>query len=108
MTTHRTRSRKISSVASAALTLLVLTGSVGHLDHLARPWSEFLCISLRVGIETLPSICLGAWQISALSTRPLEGPGEPPQRFRVLLADRADSRSSGLAGASLSKVQAPS
>jgi hypothetical protein len=64
MTTHRTRSRKISSVASAALALLVLTGSVGHLDHLARPWSEFLCISLRVGIETLPSISLGAWQIS--------------------------------------------
>src|SRR5437773_672774 len=46
--------------------------------------------------------------IRALSTRPLEGPGEPPQRFRVLLADRPDSRSSGLAGASLSKVQAPS
>ena len=64
MATHETRSRKVSSVAGAALALLGLAGSVGSLDHLARRWSEFFCISLRVAMETLPSISLGAWQIS--------------------------------------------
>ncbi len=64
MATHETRSRKSSSVAGAAVALLVLAGSVGCLDQLARRWSEFLGISLRVAMETLPSVSLGAWQIS--------------------------------------------
>ena len=64
MATHKTRSRKISSVASSALALLGLAGSVGSLDHLARRWSELFCISLHVAMEALPSISLGAWQIS--------------------------------------------
>ena len=64
MATNKTRSRKTSFVAGAALALLGLAGSVGTLDHLTGRWSEFFCIPLRVAIETLPSIFLGAWQIS--------------------------------------------
>lgn len=63
MATHEARSRK-TKVASAALALLGLAGSVGSLDHLARRWSEFFCISLRVAMQTLPSVYQGAWQIS--------------------------------------------
>ena len=58
------RWRTMSSAAGAALALLGLAGLLGSLDHLARRWSDFFCISLRVAIETLPSISLGAWQIS--------------------------------------------
>ena len=63
MATHA-RWRTRSSVAGAALALLGLAGLAGSLDHLARRWSDFFCISLRVALETLPSISLGAWQIS--------------------------------------------
>ncbi len=66
MATNKTRSRKTSFVAGAALALLGVAGSVGTLDHLTGRWSEFFCIPLRVAIETLPSIFLGAWQISEL------------------------------------------
>ena len=64
MATQETRSRTMSSVAGAALALLGLAGPAGSLDHLARRWSDFFCISLRLAIETLPSVSLGAWQIS--------------------------------------------
>ena len=65
MAINKTRSRKTSFAAGVALALLGLAGSVGTLDHLAGRWSEFFCIP-RVAIETLPSIFLGAWQISEL------------------------------------------
>jgi hypothetical protein len=64
MAAHETRWRTMSSVAGAALALLGLAEFAGSLDHLARRWSDFFCISLRVAIETLLSISLGAWQIS--------------------------------------------
>ena len=66
MATDKTRSRKMSSVAGPALVLLGLAGSVGVLDHFAGRWSEFFRIPLRVAIETLPSIFVGAWPISEL------------------------------------------
>ena len=50
MATQETRSRTMSSVAGAALALLGLAGPARSLDRLA--------------IETLPSVSLGAWQIS--------------------------------------------
>lgn len=58
------RSRTMSSAAGAALALVGLAGLLGSLDHLARRWSDFFCISLGVAMETLPSISVGAWQIS--------------------------------------------
>ena len=66
MARHAARSRTMSSIAGGALALLGLAGSAASLDHLARRWSDFFCISLRVAIETLPAVSLGAWQISGV------------------------------------------
>ena len=60
-----TRWRKIGSKAGAALALSGLAGLVaGSLQQLAGPWSDFFPISIRVAVDTLPSLALGAWQIS--------------------------------------------
>lgn len=65
MATLEARWRKITSIAGAALALSGLAGLVvGSLEQLAGPWNDFFCISLRVAMDTLPSISLGAWQIS--------------------------------------------
>ena len=66
MARHAARSRTMSSIAGGALALLGLAGLAASLDHLARRWSDFFCISLRVAIETLPSVSLGAWQMSGV------------------------------------------
>lgn len=64
MATHK--ARWVFSLAGAALVLLGLEGSVDSLDQLTSRWSDFFCLSLRAAMETLPSISLGAWQISGL------------------------------------------
>ena len=66
MAKHATRWGKIVARAGAALLLLGLTGLGGSLDQVARRWSDFFCICLRVAMETLPSLAQGAWQISEL------------------------------------------
>jgi len=59
------RWRKIGSIAGAALVWSGLAGWVaGSLQQLAGQWSDFFCISIRVAVDTLPSLALGAWQIS--------------------------------------------
>ena len=59
------RWRKIGSIAGAAVALTGLAGLVaGSLQQLAGQWSDFFCISIRVAVDTLPSLALGAWRIS--------------------------------------------
>lgn len=65
MATVEARWRKIASIAGAALALSGLAELVGvSLEQLAGQWSDLFCISLRVAMDTLPSISLEAWQIS--------------------------------------------
>ena len=65
MATLDARRRKVASIAGAALALSGLARLVvGSLEQLAGQWNDFFCISLRVAMDTLPSIPLGAWQIS--------------------------------------------
>ena len=64
MATLQARWRKVGSIAGVGLALSGLVGLVGSLEQLAGRWSDFFCISLRVAMDILPSISLGAWQIS--------------------------------------------
>jgi hypothetical protein len=60
-----TRSRKIGSRRGAALALSGFAGlMVGSFVQLADRASDCFCISLRVAMDTLPAISLGAWQIA--------------------------------------------
>jgi hypothetical protein len=61
--TQKTRSQGIRSAAGAALTLLGLAALVGGLDQSVCRLSEFLGISLRVALETIPSILLAVWHL---------------------------------------------
>jgi hypothetical protein len=65
MATLEARRRKIASIAGAALALSGLARLVvGSLEQLAGQWKDFFSISLRIAMDTLPSIPLRAWQIS--------------------------------------------
>ena len=64
MATYERRPGKTSSLAGATLALLALAGLLGSQDLLARRWSDFFRISLRIAMDALPSLSQGAWQIS--------------------------------------------
>ena len=104
------RSRKIGSSRGAALALSGFAGlMVGSFEQLADRASDCFGISLRVAMDTLPAISLGAWRIAEpYLLGHLSVLGRPAPNFRALLDDRPDSRWSVLAGARLSRVQARS
>lgn len=59
------RSRKIGSSRGAALALSGFAGlMVGSFEQLADRASDCFGISLRVAMDTLPAISLGAWRIA--------------------------------------------